>query len=101
LEITKETSSDNPLTKSLSNQSDKPELQKLIDPNVKELLLDENVRNNEDFSLVINKLTNYCVHDSIALANIIFKFSEIIYEEFKLNIHNYPTASSLAFSLII
>jgi hypothetical protein len=81
--------------------SENKDLQKLIDPNVKELLLDENVRNNEDFSLVINKLTNYCVQDSIALAYIINKFSEIIYGEFKLNIHNYPTASSLALALYL
>jgi hypothetical protein len=81
--------------------SDKPELQKMIDPKIKELLLYENVRGNQDFSLVINKLTNYCVQDSIALAYIINKFSEIIYGEFKLNIHNYPTASSLALALYL
>jgi DNA polymerase type B, organellar and viral len=41
----------------------------------------------------------YCKIDCISLYQIIFKFNEMIYNLFKLNIHNYPTLPSLAFAI--
>jgi hypothetical protein len=45
------------------------------------------------------KLIKYCINDCKALAKIIFKFSELIFKLFKMNIHLYPTISSLAFAI--
>ena len=81
--------------------SDNKDIQKLIDPKIKELLLNEEIRKTQDFSLVIDQLTKYCIQDSVALAHIINRFSGIIYEEYKLNIHNYLTASSLALAIYL
>jgi hypothetical protein len=41
----------------------------------------------------------YCEIDCISLYQIIFKFSELIFGLFKINIHKYPTLSSLAFAI--
>ena len=41
----------------------------------------------------------YCLNDCISLAEVILKFNDIFFDNFKINIHNYPTTSSLAFAL--
>ena len=41
----------------------------------------------------------YCEKDCISLYQIILKFNELIFEHFKINIHKYPTLSSLAFAI--
>lgn len=41
----------------------------------------------------------YCEIDCISLYQIIFKFNELIFEHFKINIHKYPTLSALAFAI--
>jgi hypothetical protein len=41
----------------------------------------------------------YCNIDCISLHQIIIKFNEIVFNLFKLNIHKYPTLSSLAFAI--
>jgi DNA polymerase type B, organellar and viral len=45
------------------------------------------------------KLVNYCINDCKALALIIYKFSELIFNVFKMNVHDYPTISSLALAI--
>ena len=45
------------------------------------------------------KLINYCINDCKALALIIYKFSELIFNIFKMNVHDYPTISSLALAI--
>jgi DNA polymerase elongation subunit (family B) len=41
----------------------------------------------------------YCNIDCISLHQIILKFNEIIFDLFKINIHKYPTLTSLAFAI--
>jgi hypothetical protein len=41
----------------------------------------------------------YCEIDCISLYQIIIKFNELIFEQFNINIHRYPTLSSLAFAI--
>lgn len=41
----------------------------------------------------------YCEMDCISLYQVIIKFSNLIFERFNINIHNYPTLSSLAFAI--
>jgi len=45
------------------------------------------------------ELIKYCEIDCISLYQIIFKFNELIYGLFSINIHRYPTLSSLAFAI--
>lgn len=46
-----------------------------------------------------NEVIRYCEIDCISLHQIIFKFNELIYGLFNINIHRYPTLSSLAFAI--
>ena len=41
----------------------------------------------------------YCEIDCISLYQVIIKFNELIFELFNINIHKYPTLSSLAFAI--
>ena len=43
--------------------------------------------------------TNYCILDCISLHQIISKFAKFIFDLFSVNIHRYPTLSSLAFAI--
>ena len=52
--------------------------------------------NNLEFR---KKLIKYCINDCKSLSIIINKFSLLIFDLFKLNIHDYPTISSLAFAI--
>jgi hypothetical protein len=73
----------------------------MLDPKIKDLLLYDKVRKNYNFNEFIKEISIYCVQDSVALAHIIKKYSDLIFKEFKLNIHNYPTASSLALAIYL
>lgn len=53
---------------------------------------------NNNWSL-INESIKYCEIDCISLHQIISKFSVLIFDLFKINIHKYPTLSSLAFTI--
>nr|YP_010192425.1 DNA polymerase [Amanita sinensis]QZN08162.1 DNA polymerase [Amanita sinensis] len=44
-------------------------------------------------------LINYCLNDCKSLAVIVYKFSVLIYDLYKINVHKYPTLSSLAFAI--
>ena len=46
-----------------------------------------------------NEAIKYCKIDCISLYQILFKFNEMIFKLFSLNIHHYPTLSSLAFAI--
>ena len=46
-----------------------------------------------------NESIKYCNIDCISLHQIIDKFSELIFTNFNVNIHNYATLSSLAFAI--
>src|ERR1700687_5795659 len=41
----------------------------------------------------------YCEIDCISLYQIIVKFNDLIFKQFNINIHKYPTLSSLAFAI--
>jgi hypothetical protein len=42
---------------------------------------------------------NYCSQDCISLYQVIYKFNNLIFNEYSLNIHKYPTLPSLAFGI--
>ena len=46
-----------------------------------------------------NETVRYCVNDCISLHEILVKFNELIFERFEINIHKFPTLSSLAFAI--
>jgi len=46
-----------------------------------------------------NEAIRYCEKDCVSLFQIIIKFSELIFQLFNINIHKYPTLSSLAFGI--
>jgi hypothetical protein len=46
-----------------------------------------------------NETVKYCEIDCVSLYQIIFKFNELIFDKFKINIHKYSTLSALAFAI--
>ena len=46
-----------------------------------------------------NETVKYCEIDCVSLYQILIKFNELIFEKFEINIHKYPTLSSLAFAI--
>jgi hypothetical protein len=46
-----------------------------------------------------NETIKYCEIDCISLHQVIYKFSELIFNLFGKNVHHYPTLPSLAFSI--
>ena len=46
-----------------------------------------------------NETVKYCNIDCISLYQVIIKFNQLIFELFNINIHKYPTLSSLAFAI--
>jgi len=50
-------------------------------------------------NLIIIEAIKYCEIDCISLYQIIIKFNSMIFDIFKVNIHKYPTLSSLAFAI--
>jgi hypothetical protein len=43
----------------------------------------------------------YCIQDCISLHQILIKFNQLIFDNFKININKYPTLSSLSFGIFI
>jgi hypothetical protein len=90
------------LTK-LSNSflSDKPELMKFDNSDViiNKLLNPNLYRGSLSNKAFIMEVFQYCMRDCLALAHIISRFNQIIFDKFKLNIHDYPTISSLALAI--
>nr|YP_009649293.1 DNA polymerase family B [Rhizopogon salebrosus]QDA23208.1 DNA polymerase family B [Rhizopogon salebrosus] len=54
--------------------------------------------NNKSWSLK-EETIKYCLQDCISLYQIIDKFNDSIFNQFKLNIHKFPTLPSLAFGI--
>ena len=78
---------------------DKPELQKLDNEDIIKLLLskgNELVLLDGKFKV---KLLNYCLLDCISLSNIFYRFAQIIFSHWKINVHKYPTLPSLALAI--
>ena len=42
---------------------------------------------------------NYCTQDCISLYQVIYKFNNLIFNQYSVNIHKYPTLPSLAFAI--
>jgi DNA polymerase type B, organellar and viral len=92
------------LLSSLENLSksflkDNPDMQKIKDKNLLDALLYKTLRKDIDKIEFLRELKMYCERDSISLALIIHLYSNIVYNEFKLNVHKYPTASALALAI--
>jgi len=78
---------------------DHPDMHKIDNEIVKSALLFEEDRKDIDKIEFLKDLQLYCERDSVSLALIINMYSNIVYDEFKLNVHKYPTASSLALAI--
>lgn len=75
---------------------DHNDLHKINDQRIKDLQLYKESRNKNNLQESLKDILLYCERDSLCLAVIIEKFAELIYDLYKLNIHKYPTASSLS-----
>ena len=85
---------------------DSPELMKLENKEIIEILISrkvriKNVHDIESYHEFRAKLDKYCANDCVALANIIFRFGILINEKWNINIHSYPTISSLALGIYL
>jgi len=78
---------------------DHNDLHKINDQRIKDLLLYKESRNKNNLQESLKDILLYCERDSLCLAVIIEKFAELIYDLYKLNIHKYPTASSLSMAI--
>lgn len=74
-----------------------PALKFFIDLGIDEYNKYKNTYNN-NWNLK-SETINYCLNDCISLHQVISEFAIIIAEKFKINIHKYPTLSSLAFAI--
>lgn len=81
--------------------TDHPDLMKIQNKDLLDALLYEKKRKAYGDPKFISELQLYCERDSISLAYIINKFSLIIYDSYKLNVHKYPTISSLALNIYL
>ena len=95
------------LNSSLENLSktflrNNPDLQKINNKNILNLLLSENerIKYNNDIQL-FKEFQKYCIRDVMALAYIIHNFNKEIYNKFKVNTHRYPTISSLGLAIYL
>jgi DNA polymerase type B, organellar and viral len=67
-----------------------------------DLLLNEKVRKSyENSEKLFIEIIKYCERDVLSLSNIIFIFAELIYNKYKINIHKYPTISSLGLGIYL
>jgi len=84
--------------------SDSPELMKMDNDVIMSYIL-----NPAKFSLlsthgkieIMNQIREYCIQDCIALSHIIHRFALLIFKDYKINIHKYPTISSLAMGIYL
>lgn len=76
--------------------------------NVPEFIYFGNKTNYEEYKEYYSKFNiwnlkeetiKYCEIDCISLHQVIFKFSELIFDLFQKNVHHYPTLPSLAFAI--
>lgn len=91
--------------------ADSPHLMKMENREIIESLLSKHRRDvllrydiNETLdphkvSIFIIKISEYCVRDCISLSHIIYQFGIMIAEKYGVNIHEYPTLSSLALAI--
>jgi len=70
---------------------DHPELQKIQNKEILDLLLYNKNRTKEDEHAMLSDIMTYSERDSVCLASIIAIFADIIFDKYKLNIHKYPT----------
>jgi hypothetical protein len=80
---------------------DHPEIQKISNKTTLSYLLYEKERVSISNSRFIRELQLYCERDSLCLAYIINLFSLIIFEDYKINVHKYPTISSLSLAIYL
>ena len=85
---------------------DSPHLMKVENKEIIETLISRKVRiknidNIVKFNSFIERLENYCSMDCISLAHIIYRFGILINEKWTINIHSYPTISSLAIAIYL
>ncbi len=80
---------------------DHPEIQKIKNGYLLDCLLYENHRKAYGDMRFLSELQMYCERDYICLAYIINKFSMIIFDHYKINVHEYPTISSLALAIYL
>jgi DNA polymerase type B, organellar and viral len=85
---------------------DSPDLMKLENKEILEILTNREVRiqkiyNKPKYDYFIHQLYNYSKRDCISLANVLFRFAVLINEKWTINIHNYPTISSLAIAIYL
>ena len=67
-----------------------------------QITLDEYNSYSKSFSnnwIIKEETIKYCEQDCISLYQIINKFNELIFNNFKLNIHRFPTLTSIAFNI--
>jgi DNA polymerase type B, organellar and viral len=86
---------------SITFLKDHPEIQKISNKNALYYLLFEKQRLSISSLRFISELELYCERDSLCLAYVINIFSQIIYERYKINIHKYPTISSLSLAIYL
>ena len=80
---------------------DQPLIQKISHPQLLDCLLYENKRKAYGELKFLSELKLYCERDSFCLAYIISIFGNITYDLYKINIHKYPTASSLSMAIYL
>jgi len=77
---------------------------KLDTSNVINYLISEAVRNKYDSEIqqaTHLKIREYCIQDCKILAEVLIRFGDSINNEFNINIHSYPTLSSIAFNIYL
>ena len=50
---------------------------------------------------LMKQIEKYCINDCISLGHIIYKYALLIFNDFKFNIHKYPTISFLAMGIYL
>jgi hypothetical protein len=63
-----------------------------------EYLIYYEIFKNKTWNLMTETI-KYCEIDCVSLYQIIIKFNELVFEKFQIDIHKYPTLSSLAFAI--
>ena len=59
----------------------------------------QNYKNSYNIWSLKKEAIKYCKIDCVSLHKILLKFNEMIFKLFSINIHHYPTLSSLAFAI--
>ena len=75
-----------------------PEFETFGDKISKDQYLEYSKQFSNDWNLKVESI-DYCILDCISLYQILNKFSELIFNLFQVNIHKYPTLSSIAFAI--